>query len=275
MKFLIGLDIDGTIVDHDGHLHPETIHHIKKWSNEGHVITLVTGRPFRNTKHIYEALALNTPICNHSGAQVHHPSDPSFPPLHHSIPASYLHQVIEQAKDAILNGYAEVGDTVYLYRAEKNLLEWIQTTSDQEVIIGTLDVGDSFTGAVLFVDPSHTEAIQQLIESLGKVKSRHWRTLKFMPTVYPKPRHWNTFVNTTALIKPLRLQLVTAPMTLKCCNTRPTLQQWTVRLMKSLQPPKKRPIRMLNSARLNTSKRCWAKPNTFSLAVNQLFYSWF
>jgi len=178
MKFLIGLDIDGTIVDHDGHLHPETIQHIQKWSNEGHVITLVTGRPFRNTKHIYDALALNTPICNHSGAQVHHPSDPAFPELHHSIPATYLHQIIDQANGGILNGYAEVGDTVYLYRAEKNLLEWIQTTSDQEVIIGTLDVGDSFTGAVLFVDPDHTASIQQLIESLGKVKSRHWRTLR-------------------------------------------------------------------------------------------------
>lgn len=178
MKFLIGLDIDGTIVDHDGHLHPETIKHIKKWSNEGHVISLVTGRPFRNTKHIYDALGLQTPICNHSGAQVHHPNDPAFPPLHHSIPASYLHQIIDQAGTGILNGYAEVGDTVYLYRSEKKLLEWIQTTSDSEVIIGTLDVGDAFTGAVLFVDPDYTQQVQDIIQSLGTVKSRHWRTLR-------------------------------------------------------------------------------------------------
>jgi 5-amino-6-(5-phospho-D-ribitylamino)uracil phosphatase len=178
MKFLIGLDIDGTIVDHDGKLDPETVHHIKRWSSEGHTIVLVTGRPFRNTKHIYEELELTTPVVNHSGAQVHHPNDPSFPIIDHSIPADYLHQVIAYAGDGILNGYAEVNDTVYLYRQENKLLEWIQTTSDQEVIIGTLEVGDAFTGAVLFVDPDFTTKIQSFIQQLGTVKSRHWRTLR-------------------------------------------------------------------------------------------------
>lgn len=178
MKYLIGLDIDGTIVDHDGQLHPDTIAHIKKWSQEGHVITLVTGRPFRNAKHIYEALELTTPITNHSGAQVHNPNDANFPPLHHSIPALFLDQIIDYAKDAVLNGYAEVGDKVYLYRAENKLMEWIQTTSDQDVVIGSLDVGDSFTGAVLFVDPDQTPGIQAFIDTLGTVKSRHWRTLR-------------------------------------------------------------------------------------------------
>ncbi len=178
MRYLIGLDIDGTIVDHDGQLHPDTIAHIKQWSKEGHIITLVTGRPFRNAKHIYETLELNTPITNHSGAQVHHPLDPNFPPLHHNIPAEYLNHVIQYAGDAILNGYAEVGDTVYVYRAENKLMEWIQTTSDQDVVIGTLEVGETFTGAVLFVDPEQTPRIQAFIDSLGIVRSRHWRTLR-------------------------------------------------------------------------------------------------
>lgn len=178
MKYLIGLDIDGTIVDHDGNLDPETVRHIKKWSKDGHLIVLVTGRPFRNTRHIYEELELTTPIVNHSGAQVHHPKDSSFPVVDHSIPADYLHQIISHAGDGILNGYAEVNDTVYLYRQENKLLEWIQTTSDQEVIIGTLNVEDAFTGAVLFVDPETTTTIQDFVRQLGTVKSRHWRTLR-------------------------------------------------------------------------------------------------
>jgi HAD-superfamily hydrolase, subfamily IIB len=178
MRFLIGLDIDGTIVDHDGQLHPETIAHIKKWASQGHIITLVTGRPFRNSRHIYEALALTTPISNHSGAQVHNPNDTNFPPLHHTVPAAFLSQIIAFAGDAVLNGYAEVGNDVYIYRAENKLMEWIQTTADQDVVIGTLDVEDSFTGAVLFVDPEQTPRIQEFIDTLGTVKSRHWRTLR-------------------------------------------------------------------------------------------------
>ena len=178
MKYLIGLDIDGTIVDHDGQLHPETIAHIKKWSRDGHIITLVTGRPYRNSKHIYDTLELTTPISNHSGAQVHHPSDPNFPPLNHTVPADFLSKIIDFAGDAVLNGYAEVGNDVYIYRAENKLMEWIQTTTDQDVVIGTLDVGDFFTGAVLFIDPDQTARIQAFIDSLGTVKSRHWRTLR-------------------------------------------------------------------------------------------------
>ena len=178
MKYLIGLDIDGTIVDHDGKLDAETVTHIKRWTNVGHTIVLVTGRPFRNTKHIYEELGLTTPVVNHSGAQVHHPKDPSFPPLDHSVPAHYLHQIIEHAGDGILNGYAEVKDRVYLYRQENKLLEWIQTTSDQEVFIGTLQVGDDFTGAVLFVDPDYTNTVLDFVKQIRTVSARHWRTLR-------------------------------------------------------------------------------------------------
>lgn len=43
-KNFIALDIDGTIATHDGNIHEDIQHHVRRVSNEGHYVVLATGR---------------------------------------------------------------------------------------------------------------------------------------------------------------------------------------------------------------------------------------
>lgn len=80
--YLFLLDLDGTVLSDSatGEIHSDTLKEIKKARSEGHIVCILTGRPWRSTKAIYEKLELNTIVANFNGAHIHNPSDYSFVP---------------------------------------------------------------------------------------------------------------------------------------------------------------------------------------------------
>ncbi len=72
---LIAIDLDGTTLNNQSVLTPETEQTLKKLTDQGHIVAIATGRPYRTSYQYYEQLQLNTPIVNFNGAWCHHPSD--------------------------------------------------------------------------------------------------------------------------------------------------------------------------------------------------------
>ncbi len=72
---LIAIDLDGTTLNNDSILTPETEATLRKLKEQGHIVTIATGRPFRTSYQYYNQLQLDTPIVNFNGAWCHHPSD--------------------------------------------------------------------------------------------------------------------------------------------------------------------------------------------------------
>lgn len=81
-RYLFAIDLDGTTLANSatGEIHPETLEGIEMAKAAGHVVCIMTGRPWRSTKTIYEKLGLNTVIANYNGAHLHNPSDDFFIP---------------------------------------------------------------------------------------------------------------------------------------------------------------------------------------------------
>ena len=79
-KYLFVLDLDGTVLasSETGEIHPLTKKGIRRAVDEGHVVCIVTGRPWIGSKHIYEQLGLDTIIANLNGAHIHNPNDEFF-----------------------------------------------------------------------------------------------------------------------------------------------------------------------------------------------------
>lgn len=79
-KYLFALDLDGTVLSSsvENTIHPLTVKGIKKAIKEGHVVCLITGRPWIGSKYIYEKLGLDTIIANLNGAHIHNPRDEFF-----------------------------------------------------------------------------------------------------------------------------------------------------------------------------------------------------
>lgn len=79
-KYLFAIDLDGTVLSNSitNEIHPKTIKAIKMAKERGHIVSIITGRPWVSTKEIYEKLELNTIVGNINGAHVHNPCDPFF-----------------------------------------------------------------------------------------------------------------------------------------------------------------------------------------------------
>lgn len=66
-KKLIALDLDGTTLNNDGKISPQTKTTINQAVKAGCVVSLVTGRPNRISENFYDELNLNTPMINFNG----------------------------------------------------------------------------------------------------------------------------------------------------------------------------------------------------------------
>ena len=74
-KYLICLDLDGTLLDDEKKISLYTENYIKSLVNQGFLVTFVTGRSYRTTKSYYDQLELNTPIVLSNGSRIFNPSN--------------------------------------------------------------------------------------------------------------------------------------------------------------------------------------------------------
>jgi hypothetical protein len=72
---LIAIDLDGTTLNNDSQVTAETKQTIQRVIDQGHIVSIATGRPFRTSAQFYKQLELNTPMVNFNGAWCHHPQD--------------------------------------------------------------------------------------------------------------------------------------------------------------------------------------------------------
>lgn len=82
-QHLIAIDLDGTTLNDHSQVSPRTIKTLRALEEQGHIVCIVTGRPFRNSRDIYETIGLDSPMVNFNGALLHHPKKPKFLPSYH------------------------------------------------------------------------------------------------------------------------------------------------------------------------------------------------
>ena len=61
-QHLIALDLDGTTLNNQSALTQETIRTLRTLADEGHIVSIITGRPYRIARHIYDQIG-NTLSC--------------------------------------------------------------------------------------------------------------------------------------------------------------------------------------------------------------------
>lgn len=177
MRYLIGLDIDGTLVTDDGELKNETIDTIKELTNQGHLVCLVTGRPYRTTKPLYDELELNTPLVNFSGSLIHHPQDTTFQKQAFWLPAEYIQKIVAEFDNEIYNCFLEIEDYVYLYREDPNLREWLCAEEDK-LKVGPFTFDADITGAVMFTHTTIKDKLEGFLSQFEHLGYRYWKSLK-------------------------------------------------------------------------------------------------
>lgn len=82
-QHLIAIDLDGTTLNNQSRLSDITINTIRNLDALGHMVMIVTGRPFRNSIDIYKKLNIQSPMVNFNGAYCHFPGKQQWLPAYH------------------------------------------------------------------------------------------------------------------------------------------------------------------------------------------------
>ncbi|MBA2133274.1 Cof-type HAD-IIB family hydrolase [Capillibacterium thermochitinicola] len=71
MKYkLVAVDVDGTLLDSNSNLTPETIKAIQETIAAGVIVTICTGRPIQGVEPLIEQLGLDLPFITYNGAMI-------------------------------------------------------------------------------------------------------------------------------------------------------------------------------------------------------------
>ncbi|AXY25694.1 haloacid dehalogenase [Suicoccus acidiformans] len=82
-RHLIAIDLDGTTLNDESKLSVLTIQTLRRLNDLGHMVMIVTGRPYRNSKAIYRQIGIDSPMVNFNGALCHFPGNDHWLPYYH------------------------------------------------------------------------------------------------------------------------------------------------------------------------------------------------
>lgn len=139
-KYLIALDLDGTLLTKDKTISLSTKTTLQNLMEQGHIVVIATGRPHRASIMYYKELNLQTPMVNFNGALIHHPYDEGWDAVHTPLPnrtaKEIIHSCYELEVDNIL---AEIQDDMYLDQFDQNIINFFTNPEEvEQITIGSL-----------------------------------------------------------------------------------------------------------------------------------------
>ncbi|AIA29756.1 COF family HAD hydrolase protein [Mycoplasmopsis californica] len=139
-RFMFAIDLDGTLLSSSakGTIHPIAKEAIERAKREGHIVCLITGRPWLSTKPIYHELGLDTVVTNYNGSQIHNPSDENFIP---SIKYLNLNEMLyilgdPKVKDEITNVAIEGPGWVLIQKRDDDLERVFGFAQNRKFVVG-------------------------------------------------------------------------------------------------------------------------------------------
>lgn len=177
-RYLIALDLDGTLLADWRTISPATISYLRRLSEVGHTIVIATGRPFRSSEMFYDQLGLTTPIINYNGGLITNKHDPDFPSFNLSIPRDRIIDIHKRNEHIIENAFGEVLDDIYLWKDTDKIRPLLHYFNGATLTVGPID-------EILSHDPNgflvvcHSGLAHQLEADIeqryqGQLLARNW-----------------------------------------------------------------------------------------------------
>lgn len=177
-KHLIVLDLDGTLLKDDKTISSNSKKVLAKAREQGHMVMIATGRPFRSSDIYYHELGLDTPIVNFNGAFVHHPLQDSWGIHHNPMDIKVAKEIVDicQTYD-FHNIIAEVIDDVYFHYHDEKLMD-IFSMGNPNMKTGDLRrfLSDSPTSMLIHTEEEYVKTIRKHLSEVHAdvIDHRNW-----------------------------------------------------------------------------------------------------
>ena len=175
---LIAIDLDGTTLNGQSEFNPITIQTLHRLTELGHKVAIVTGRPYRSSKHLYEELGLGGPIVNFNGALCHIPSNEEWDGGYHlTLNESIVFDMLDFHKELDCD-YFMVEGKHHLYATIENIPDSPYYPKDQQPILLQKDteLKEKPTAITVFSSVEKQKSIKErIIQRYGKtIDVRTW-----------------------------------------------------------------------------------------------------
>ncbi|AIO17968.1 Sugar phosphatase YidA [Candidatus Izimaplasma bacterium HR1] len=177
-KYLIALDLDGTLLSDWQTISQKTKDYLQELDKLGHTIVIATGRPFRSSEKFYDELGLTTPIINYNGGLVTNKHNPDFESYSLSIPKEYVIDIFKSNKHVIENAFGEVEDNIYLYEDSEKIRPLLHYFNGATLSVGNFEeiLQDDPNGFLIVAHEGRADIIEEYVKDRyeNKVLARNW-----------------------------------------------------------------------------------------------------
>lgn len=176
-KYLIALDMDGTLLNKDHIISLETLNYLKKLNKDGHKIIISSGRPIRNIISFYNELELTTPIICYNGAYIYPGKEINFPEYCFSFPQAKIKSIIQDiGYDHLDNVILETNKDIYLLKDDETL-DVFFTKNNMNIHLGPIEKNlneDTMTMLIKVKDEKDNHFVQEAVDKHPNIKLRFW-----------------------------------------------------------------------------------------------------
>lgn len=176
-KYLIALDMDGTLLNSDHKLCPQTKNYLRSLASEGHKIIISSGRPLRGIFSVYRELGLSTPAICYNGAYIYPGEESAFPEYCFAFPKErILHLIEDIGYEYLDNVILETNSDLYLLR-DDDTLDIFFSKDHMRVHIGRIEKKldeDTMTMLIKVREPAYNAHVQSAVERYPELRLRFW-----------------------------------------------------------------------------------------------------
>lgn len=187
-KYLISLDLDGTLLNSKQEISKYTIKTLKKLSSLGHLVVLASGRPLRTILDYYKQLDLTTPIVAYNGGAVYSMMTDfkTYEQTYSLEDVLYCYNSL--GKEKLLNAMCETPTVVYLLKDDETFDKWF-LRDGLTVVKGDFNktLKTDPLSMIFYLEDENMPILMNAAKNLkNDAKMRMWSGGKFAEVYYPK-----------------------------------------------------------------------------------------
>ena len=176
-KYLIAIDLDGTILPNLYGLDDFNVEAFNKIRAQGHDIIITTGRPFRSSFFVYYKFKLDTPIINYNGQLIFNPRDTKYDVYSITMPKEELIDIYNHEKEHYELFFCEVFDEIYANKYDEFSLPIMHHNQMSTLHIGDLNelLKTGIHGSLILAKDGHGQDIVDYVKDNFKdIDARIW-----------------------------------------------------------------------------------------------------
>lgn len=172
---LFAIDVDGTLLNDRLELSKKSAEILKRAQEEGHLIVLSSGRPWRSIAPFYSKISCKSPVICYNGAHAYDPSQTMKAELKITFPKDEVIAIARQSKKIVTSLMVEGEKGACLLREDPYLNKYFPY-KEGPYAVGPIEENlKENTYTLLFrCHPSHAEELKTIVESHPHFKYRHW-----------------------------------------------------------------------------------------------------